>query len=281
MIKKIYSNLEILENFFLLGLLYLLSGCVHFKDSNFKKNKMCFIPEGNFVMGDNLNENKPGSFKDSVYVKSFLIDRYEVTYLDYEKCVRAGVCKPPVDTIGWYKVYKKKEFERRYGKYPISFITWGQANIFCAWLKKRLPNEAEWEKAARGNDGRNYPWGYENPGYIANASKKAQFNYPTIVQELSDDLTIGPAIARNSTGTSAVGAHLQGASPYGVHDMAGNVWEWINDSLRNEFNSKYEMIIKGGSFTNLSFTLQSFIKRSFPRNNVMQNIGFRCACDIK
>lgn len=158
-----------------------------------------FVPEGEFMMG------KPGtpdfdSPEHLVYVDAFWIDRVEVTNQKYAACVDAGACSPPFT-----------EENPFYGKWvyrnlPVTFVNWYQATEYCAWAGRRLPTEAEWEKAARGTDQREYPWGK------ADATPRLA-NYA--------ESLIGEPVS--------VYRYPSGASPYGALNMVGNVREWLAD----------------------------------------------------
>lgn len=121
----------------------------------------------------------------------------------YERCVEANVCKPPRESRSYTRTayYGNVEFD----EYPVIYVDWNMAKTYCEWRGGRLPTEAEWEKAARGEDGRTYPWGEGIDCDKANYQSSC----------------IGD--------TTKVGSYLEGVSPYGVYDMAGNVWEWVTD----------------------------------------------------
>jgi len=173
------------------------------------------IPAGNFQMGcDSLNLFESCSSDEqplhTVYLDAYNIDKYEVTNARYQACVTDGGCTAPqyVNSSTRSPYYG----DPTYANYPVSHVTWYQADAFCKWAGKRLPTEAEWEKAARGNiDTRKYPWG--------NAA-------PTCATANFYDNVLGFFCVFD---TDQVGARPAGASPYGVMDMAGNVWEWVND----------------------------------------------------
>ena len=163
-----------------------------------------FVPAGSFRMGALDANAAPDETPDhQVTMSAFWMDKLEVTNAMYMLCVQAGACEPPT-TFASEKhdtYFNTDEF----ADFPVVNVTWGYAVDYCTWAGKRLPTEAEWERAARGDDFRNFPWGDERPG-----STQANFNY------LIRDVT-------------RVGSFPAGASPYGVLDMSGNVWEWVSD----------------------------------------------------
>jgi formylglycine-generating enzyme required for sulfatase activity len=168
---------------------------------------MVLIPAGVFQMGcgtaDTLCDDDESPLRE-VYLDEYYIDRYEVTNTKYAACVAEGDCAAPQATSSATRsdYYDNPEF----ANYPVINIDWSRASQYCAWEGKRLPTEAEWEKAARGSsDSRAFPWGDSEPNDI-----------------LSN-------FAGNVGDTSEVGSYPEGASPYGVMDMAGNVLEETND----------------------------------------------------
>jgi formylglycine-generating enzyme len=166
---------------------------------------MVTIPAGEFLMG-----NPEGKGRDderpqrSVYLDEFAIDQVEVTNERYMAFVKSIGHRTPPNPYGTGSLQSIKGIEQL----PVVQTTWYDAKSYCSWAKKRLPTEAEWEKAARGTDGRLYPWGNEPP-----TAKRANFD-----REWEDEQTL-----------HAVGSLPDGDSPYGVKDMAGNVREWISD----------------------------------------------------
>ncbi len=167
---------------------------------------MVYVPAGEFLMGSSTADRNALADEEpqhSVYLNAFWMDKYEVTNAQYGRCLAAGKCAPlPVSRSNTRDSYFGN---RQYDNYPVVAVSWNDAKLFCEWANKRLPTEAEWEKSARGIDGRLYPWG--------NTFDKNKAN-----------------IWRGDGGdTTAVGTYPTGASPYGVMDLAGNVWEWVAD----------------------------------------------------
>jgi eukaryotic-like serine/threonine-protein kinase len=216
--------------------------------------EMLLIPEGEFTMG--LEDDEPGSPENPLqkkYLGSFYMDKYEITNAQYKRCVAAGICKEPSlitdypktiheDGKNWYK-------DGSMGDYPVVGLTWLQAVTYCRWIGERLPLTSEWEKAARGTDGRKYPWGNEWDGSRANWDERGK---------LDGYKKIAP-----------VGLYPGGASPYGVMDMAGNVWEWVDN-----------FILKGGSWYSYPDSLRSGDPGQGYIVGRDDDIGFRCARDI-
>jgi len=239
------------------------------------------IPAGVFMMGgmDVYRENDEQPAHE-VKLDSFWMDQVEVTNGMYELCVNAGVCRPPKETRSDNRAeyFGNPEFR----DYPVIYVTWFDANAYCEWAERRLPTEAEWEYAARGADKRNYPWGDEPP-------HEYNSNSLNIVGD-----------------TTRVGSYAEGASPFGVLDMAGNVWEWVADRYQPNYYSKSPLenpqgpfgeevfntlrVFRGGSFQEDGVFLRSanrnFIEGPNPKadpkdeayyGKSSNRIGFRCA----
>jgi len=219
---------------------------------------MIAIPAGEFTMGSDQGVERP---PHAVSVDAFEIDQFEVTNEQFEKFVAATEYVTDAEKAGdtpWRAYAEGKS------NYPVVKVSWNDAKAFCEWAEKRLPTEAEWEKAARGTDGRTYPWGNDWDVNKAN-TKDAGYR-----------------------GTTIVGSFPDGASPYGVMDMAGNVAEWTSDWFKqypgypggdneaNYFGEKYRVIRGGGWFSdqNLVRTTERSASSVELAND---DVGFRCA----
>ncbi|MEM7606709.1 MAG: SUMF1/EgtB/PvdO family nonheme iron enzyme [Myxococcota bacterium] len=193
------------------------------------------------------------------------LDRYEVTNAAYLRCVRAGVCVPPRMRAGDVRVGR--------GTMPVSGVTADEAARYCEWVGGRLPSESQWERAARGPAGRTYPWGRIYNDRLSNHGRGGE-----------PDPVDGYAFA------SPVGSFPAGATPEGVHDLAGNVWEWTAD--RRSDNSDWqsglafdptgdesggERIIRGGSWRAGSESLRGGMRVGVAEQAHAADLGFRCA----
>ena len=172
---------------------------------SFGGGEMVLIPAGEFMMGCNSSVDKQCSNDEKpyhrVYLDAYKVDKYEVAVADYEKCVNAGKCEAPSTggSCNWGN--------SGLGNHPVNCVDWNQASGYCEWAGKRLPTEAEWEKAARGTDGKVYPYGNQfDCGKSCNSVKPC-----------------------DHSSTCPAGSYAEDKSPYGVMDMAGNVWEWVQD----------------------------------------------------
>jgi len=215
----------------------MLSACAKTQSSEKDAMPMILIPSGDFLMGSASSAAKAQANEfpqHTVYLDGYTIDQHEVTNAQYALCVKAGACTPPQETSSYS--HPRYYGTSKYANFPVIKVNWNQAASYCTWAGRRLPTEAEWEKAARGTDGRIYPWGNEEP-----------------------DATL-ENLWQNEGDTTKVCSYPKGNSPYGLCDMAGNVWEWVNDWYGETYyqyspasnptgpaSSEYR-IIRGGSW---------------------------------
>jgi len=232
-----------------------------------KPNEMILIPAGEFIMGtDNRLPDEGPEHK--VHLKAYYIDRYEVTNLQYRRFNNETHRRSPSH-------FRNRTFPPGKADHPVTFVSWEDADAYCRWAGKRLPTDQEWEKAARGSDGRMFPWGNEFD------IKRA--NTPLRWKKLSQ---FGD--------TTPVGAFPEGASPYGLMDMSGNVWEWTaswytaypkNKVASESYGERYKTL-KGGSWFDCSFyncgiSAPVFNRAFFAKKVKNDSFGFRCAKDAK
>jgi len=241
-------------------------------------NKMALISEGAFVMGSNSgpDDEKP---EHRVLVNSFLIDVLPVSNADFAKFLNARGLKNHLkesfydDDDRDARIHQQNSLWQAdvgYTTHPVNEVSWVGARDYCAWLNKRLPTEAEWEKAARGIDGRQYPWGNSRPN-----NKLALYG-----------------AAYNSS--APVDAFPEGASPYGVLDLSGNQWEWVSSAYRpypysaddgreNQTPGPVRSTRGGGHDSSEDELTTTQRGRNLSRNPKAghHNIGFRCARSSK
>ncbi|MBI9046261.1 MAG: formylglycine-generating enzyme family protein [Anaerolineaceae bacterium] len=222
---------------------------------------LVFVPFGEFEMGSNDGDQDEMPIH-SVILDAFWMDQTEVTNAMYAICVQAGAC----DMLEIISSYSRDHYfgNPEFDTYPVIYVDWYDAQDYCKWAGRRLPTEAEWEKAARGTDGRTYPWGEGIDSTLANFD----WNFGNI---------------------SEVGSYPKGASPYGVLDMGGNVWEWVFDRYDSGYYnySSYEnpqgpsngeqRSLRGNAWLNDAVDLRASNRAGFAPSVDGDNIGFRCA----
>ena len=236
-------------------------------------DEMIDIPAASYLMGcdpmkDIVCYYVPEEKQHKVSISAFSIDKYEVTTQGYDECMKAKKCSMP--TIGGLMHYGNPESKR----FPINGISWYQARQYCQWKGKRLPTSAEWELAARGTDGRIYPWGNQQPDCSRTVMDRPGAGH----------------MGCGSGDTLDVGSKPEGASPYGVMDMAGNVWEWTSDWYDEQYyfhspekdpkgpeNGQLK-ITRGGDFlSRQGYELRASGRFPYYPSNPSPAIGFRCA----
>ncbi len=233
------------------------------------------IPAGAFTFGCIIEHNGGFDCPDDelpsrrINLDAYYMDKYEVTNRQYALCAAAGVCAEPSYR---YSATREDYYGNpEYDNYPAANVSWTEAAAYCAWVGGRLPTEAEWEKAARGTDLRAYPWGDSDPNCgMANAK-----------DEVKGSNCVGD--------TLPVGSLPEGASPYGVMDMAGNVWEWVQDwyvldadGLRISVDPfaqdlGFHKVVKGGSWDYAWSRLRISYNSDHEPDAHKISFGFRCA----
>ena len=237
---------------------------------------MILISGGPFTMGSNdgLPSERP---EHSVTLDSYYIDQYEVSMQLYGAFLLAAKHDAPST---W-----DDEAATTVGDRPAVGMGWTDAAAYCAWAGKRLPTEAEWEKAARGTDGRRYPWGHMQPFVdIAN------YNRGVWVSEAVKLVGVAGGVEGMSV---RHGLKDGGKSPYGLHHMAGNAAEWVSDWYDREYYAKSpdtnptgpptgeKKVLRGGSWADLPVALRVSARMSAEQDFQDRTIGFRCAKDAK
>ena len=245
--------------------------------------EMVLIPAGEFEYGapkgtptglsEEENGLKQSEGTNKVYLSSYYIDKYEVSNSQYELCENAGVCTEPHDVTSI--MYQNYHHNPTYAGFPVIWVSYNQAATFCQWAGKKLPTEAQWEKAARGKTMIKYPWGEKEPDANIEA---AQANFTAVFGDV----------------TSVMWGE-DGKSPFGVYNMAGNVAEWtdtwynldsyyhkrtddvvVNDPIGPADSPTGEKVIRGGSWVSLEDEITTYARdKAFP-NYRYYNLGFRC-----
>ncbi|MDZ4733078.1 MAG: formylglycine-generating enzyme family protein [Nitrospirota bacterium] len=224
-----------------------------------KDPSMAVVPAGEFTMGSPTGDSDEQP-AHQVYLDTFSMDKYEVTVAQYAAFLQAKGVEPPLD----WKTMNQPAHQKR----PATNMDWVDAYGYCKWAGKRLPTEAEWEKAARGTDGRLYPWGSDAPTPLHANFGKTNWNKHEVL--------------------APVGTFEAGKSPYGIYDMAGNVWEWVNDWYDFKYYPKSPAknptgpstggtkVIRGGSWYSNPRALRS-ANRSLISPTDQGLTGIRCA----
>ena len=228
---------------------------------------MVLVPAGTFMMGSPEGTGEPDERpQHKVYLNEYYIDQYEVTVERYHHFLK-------VKNRGAPKYWDQVELSRD-GQKPVVRITWYDARAYCQWAGKRLPTEAEWEKAARGPDNRTYPWGETKPNFSTANFGKAYEPRKAYAEKLR-----------------AVGSYERGKSPYEAYDMAGNVWEWVADWYEQYYyqtspktnpqgpSSDNFKVRRGGSWGNDPTDLRSALRGRLLPLRRSAAVGVRCAQD--
>ena len=247
-------------------------------------SEMVLIPKGNFEYGapagtptgavDATEGVLTGEGFNTVELSEYYIDKYEVTNSQYLACQNADVCTEPYEINS--SKYPNYYYDPAYRNFPVLWVSWNQANTFCQWAGKKLPTEAQWEKAARGETYRKYPWGEEEP---QDNAENAIANYSALFADVTDVTSFDSAV-----------------SPYGVYNMSGNAAEWVTnwydidsyytqsdaaDPLKDptgpeDGGTLQKKVIRGGSWVSLTTEMTTYSRdKAFPHYRYY-NLGFRC-----
>ena len=277
---------------------------------------MVYIPAGEFEMGSSFFESQvftgsvtQGNFKmfsfpdqrpkHRVYLDAYWIDKTEVSVGMFRKFVEATGYKTTAERDGWGKPWKEGPKDEEWpeisgidwqhphapdvvagDELAVVQVSWEDGAAYSAWAGGRLPTEAEWEKAARGTDGRRFPWGNELDGTLMN------YGDAQCPVERWRDLDFDDGYAY----VAPVGSYPKGASPYGVLDMAGNVWEWVADWYDDAYygvspaqnpmgpESGTVRAQRGGSWYDgeASAWVNSLVRHQNPPTDRYEDVGFRC-----
>ena len=263
-----------------------LSGWAQTTAENALEGEMIYIPSGHFLFGTNKKDEMAEALslgipkpwyadetpRQKIFLKGFYIDKFEVTNERYKRYVDDLGAAPPEN-------WKKNNFPEGKNKEPVIWVTWFDAANFCQWAKKMLPTEKQWERAAKGTEGNEYPWGNEYKSDIANLSKRAGSKNKPV----------------------KVGSFPKSATKEGAHDLVGNVWEWVEDDYRPYKGSTYKnnyydfgyKILRGHSASDIGHfpgAMYANAIKMFARSGYRQfsnpddrgpDVGFRCASENK
>ncbi len=236
---------------------------------NLEDENMVTVEKGKFYYGcqnDSTGKcEENNNYYKKIFLDTFQIDKYEVSVVHYRECVEAGVCNVPAKGVN-SNYYNKERDE-----FPVNYVSWTDAETYCKWKGKRLPTEAEWEKAARGSSGFIYPWG--------NDPVDCRYAVMDMGRE-------GCFKARSWT----VDSKERGISPYGAYQMIGNIAEWVSDYYGIKYyrfipsknpkgpDSGKEKVVRGGSYrSSSSKSLTSYSRDFYSPETKRSEIGFRCA----
>ena len=221
---------------------------------------MALVPAGEFTMGS-VTGDADEQPVHKVYLDAFFMDLHQLSVAQYARFLEDTHHEAPPE---WSLMNRPQNQNR-----PVANVNWAEADAYCKWAGKRLPTEAEWEKAARGTDGRTYPWGNAPPTALhANSGKEVWSNHATL---------------------TPVGMFEEGKSPYGIYDMAGNVWEWVGDWYDQDYYKTSPQqnptgppmglykVIRGGSWGSGPKNLRSSDRETHLTSFQGFGTGFRCA----
>lgn len=246
------------------------------------KEEMVLIPAGEFLMGSDKKSDRLAYRSElpqrRVYLDAYEIDKYEVTNLHYLKYILATGKLPQLD---WR--YDGGNFQESMANHPIMHVSWYDADAYCRWAGKRLPTEAEWEKAARGEDGRLNPWGNQSAGLSRANFGRTGLSGP--VRDRPERLLMYPPLI-------SVDKYDNAVSPYGLHQTMGNVAEWVADWYDLDYyksspdrNPKgpetgTQKAFRGGGWMDSTTTMRVAMRNGTDPNTKINWMGFRCAKSV-
>jgi len=247
------------------------------------KDEMVPVPAGWFLMGSDKKVDKLAYLSElpqrKVFLDAYEIDKFEVTTVQFLRFVLAKN-RPPL--IDWR--YDGGNFQESMASHPVMHVSWHDADAYCRWAGKRLPTEAEWEKAARGEDGRIYPWGNQPAGLSRSNFGRSGLSGP--VRDRPERLMLYPPII-------SVDKYENGVSPYGVFQLTGNVSEWVADWYDKDYyktapekNPKgpengTQRGFRGGGWIDSTPSVRSAQRNGTDPNTKMNWMGYRCARDAQ
>jgi len=259
---------------------------------------MVYVAEGEFTIGNDAGPTNERP-QHRVYMDAYWIDETEVTNAMFALFVEATGYQTDAekqgaawvfDGAGWSEV-RGADWQHPQGSatqwsglenHPVVNVSWNDASAYCKWAGAHLPSEAEWEKAARGTDGWTYPWGEQEP-----AGTLLNFGDVNLYPEAADK-----NVNDGYKFTAPVGSYLAGASPYGALDMAGNVWEWVNDWYRETYYRTAPTtnppgpingegrVLRGGSWNHDVHDIRASMRIWVNPSDAIDNFGFRCSLSL-
>lgn len=246
------------------------------------KEAMVLVPAGEFLMGSDKKTDRLAYRSElpqrRVYLDAYEIDKYEVTNLHYLKYILATGKLPQLD---WR--YDGGNFQETMANHPIMHVSWYDADAYCRWAGKRLPTEAEWEKAARGDDGRLNPWGNQSAGLSRANFGRTGLSGP--VRDRPERLLMYPPLI-------SVDKYENAVSPYGLYQTIGNVAEWVSDWYDLDYyksspdrNPKgpetgTQKAFRGGGWMDSTTTMRVAMRNGTDPNTKINWMGFRCARSV-
>jgi iron(II)-dependent oxidoreductase len=242
---------------------------------------MVTVPAGWFLMGSDPKVDRAAGPQElpqhRVYLDAFEIDRYEVSNVEYLRFVLATGAT-------WPRFWREEPFPEKMARHPVINVSWAEADAYCKWAGKRLPTEAEWEKAARGEDGRIFPWGSESAGLTRANFGRTGLSGP--VRDRPERLLLYPPLI-------SVDKYENAVSPYGLHQTIGNVAEWVADWYDPDYYkvapdrnpqgpaTGTQKAFRGGGWMDSTTTMRVAMRNGTDPTTKINWLGFRCAKSVE